>query len=101
MPAESEWKALSHPKGDLAYHVTDWDGVKPQALVWLPKLHGLSVAKENKKIRRTLFCFWTGDNELPVRQQSLTSLRSSGLEVTLVTPQSLSDYIELDSLHPS
>lgn len=36
-----------------------------------------------------------------VRQQSLTSLRSSGLEVTLITPQNLADYIEPDSLHPS
>ena len=49
-----------------------------------------------------LFAFWTGDNLLPpMRTQSVQSLGFSGLDVHLVTPQNLKEYIGKPDLHPA
>ena len=49
-------------------------------------------------VKRTIFCFWTGDNEMPVnRKHAFDVLVSkSGVDVCLVTNKNLNDYI-LDS----
>jgi len=46
------------------------------------------------KIKRRLFCFWTGDNEMSdTRKACLESLTNTGLEVTLITPANLKEWI--------
>lgn len=50
-----------------------------------------------------VYCFWTGDNELPPnRLESLETMRKNiGVEVRLVTPETLPDYVLPDfPLHP-
>ncbi len=48
-----------------------------------------------KKVEKVLYCFWTGNNPLtPNRENSLKNLiHNSGVEVKLVTPENLPDYI--------
>ncbi len=52
------------------------------------------------KVDRVIYCFWTGDNEMSEnRKKGYESLvKSSGVEVKLITPQNLNDYILPD--HP-
>ena len=54
---------------------------------------------------RTVFCFWTGDNELtPGRQAGMESIRAHNpdLDVVLVTPQNLDEYVVPGHpLHPA
>lgn len=53
-------------------------------------------------MERKLYCFWTGENEIPpIRQASIDSMTNSGLKVVLVTPDSLHDYISKKDLHQS
>lgn len=54
---------------------------------------------------RRLFLLWTGDNEIPLnRRTGITSIRevNPDLEVVLVTPESLADWVVPDHpLHPT
>lgn len=47
------------------------------------------------KVERTIWCFWTGSNEMSEnRKRGYKSLiDNSGIEIKLITPQNLSDYI--------
>ena len=57
------------------------------------------LARENSQrivrpVPRTLYCAWTGNNEMSSdRKACLETLRQSGLNVVLITPQNLSLYI--------
>ena len=58
----------------------------------------------NHHIQRTIFCFWTGDNEMSDnRKQSIDELNAkSGCTVVLIKPDNLSSYILKDHpLHPA
>lgn len=48
-----------------------------------------------KKVDRVIYIFWTGDNEItPNRLEGINSLESvSGVEVKLITPKNLPEYI--------
>lgn len=48
-----------------------------------------------KKVDRVIYIFWTGDNEItPNRLEGIKSLESvSGVEVKLITPKNLPEYI--------
>lgn len=52
-------------------------------------------SSDNKKATEVIYCFWTGDNEItPNREKSLKSMRQNcGVEIKLITPQNLSQYI--------
>lgn len=53
-------------------------------------------------MQRRLFCFWTGENEIPeIRRTSIESLSKTGLEVHLVTKGRLGEYIDTANLHPA
>jgi hypothetical protein len=53
-------------------------------------------------MERKLFCFWTGDNEIPVvRARSIDSLPNSGLEVYLITNDTVGEYLSEGDLHPA
>jgi len=53
-------------------------------------------------VDKKIFCFWTGENEVPeIRQKSVQSLSNSGLEVCLVTSQTLENYVPEADLHPT
>ncbi|MGI9252585.1 MAG: hypothetical protein ACR2J8_02470, partial [Thermomicrobiales bacterium] len=49
---------------------------------------------------RTVYCFWTGENEMPSqRLESLETIRqNAGCEVVLVTPDNLADFL-VEPLH--
>lgn len=49
-----------------------------------------------KHVDRVIYIFWTGENEItPNRLEGINSLEKvSGVEVKLITPQNLSDYIK-------
>lgn len=55
-----------------------------------------------KNIDRVIYIFWTGNNEIPPnRLVGIKSLEKvSGVEVKLITPQSLRDYIKEDDPLP-
>lgn len=51
---------------------------------------------------RKLFVFWTGDNPMSEnRARSLEHMAATGLDLVLVTPQSLGDFVPEGHLHPS
>lgn len=51
------------------------------------------------RIMNKLYCFWTGDNDLtPNRIRCLETMKNSGLDVTLVTPKNLQDFL-IEPLH--
>lgn len=53
-------------------------------------------------IQRKIFCFWTGDNEIPeIRRRGVESLADSGLEVVLITNRNLHEFIPQEKLHPA
>jgi hypothetical protein len=53
-------------------------------------------------MERKLFCFWTGDNAIPVaRARSIDSLSNSGLEVCLITNDTIGEYLSECDLHPA
>jgi len=53
-------------------------------------------------MQRKIFCFWTGDNDIPeIRMESIESFAKSGLELCLVTNDNLHEYINKDDLHPA
>lgn len=56
----------------------------------------------DKQIDRVIYIFWTGDNEItPYRLEGIKSLEKvSGVEVKLITPKNLSDYIKDDDPLP-
>jgi hypothetical protein len=62
-------------------------------------------AGQTNQLEKVIYCFWTGENELtPNRKARLESLMSAnrGIEVRLVTPHSLPDFILADEpLHLS
>lgn len=72
---------------------------------WQPELcpdspqHGalaLPARPDVAEVPRRIFCFWTGDNPLtPNRERCLTDLRANDpeVEVILVTPENLADWI--------
>jgi mannosyltransferase OCH1-like enzyme len=68
--------------------------------------HTIPLERETTEpVPRRIFCFWTGDNQIPaIRLASLDSMRSVNpdVDVVLVTPADLPDW-ELDShpLHPA
>lgn len=49
----------------------------------------------NNKVKEVIYCFWTGINEMSEnRKESLNDLyKFSGVEVLLITPNNLKDYI--------
>lgn len=50
---------------------------------------------------KALFTFWTGDNPMSeARRKCLNSLTRSGLDVYLVTPETLKEY-EVEPFHPA
>lgn len=56
------------------------------------------------KVDRIIYCFWTGDNEMSEnRKRGFQSLiENSGIEVVLITPKNLHEYILPDHpLHPA
>ena len=55
-----------------------------------------------KHVDRVIYIFWTGDNEItPNRVEGIKSLEKvSGVDVKLITPQNLSDYIKEDDPLP-
>ena len=55
-----------------------------------------------KKVNRVIFIFWTGDNAItPNRLEGIKSLeRVSGVEVKLITPHNLPEYIKEDDPLP-
>ncbi len=56
------------------------------------------------KVERVIWCFWTGDNEMSEnRKRGYESLvKNSGVEVRLITPENLPEYILPEyPLHPS
>src|SRR5690606_19409780 len=56
------------------------------------------------KVEKVIYCFWTGDNEMSEnRKRGYQSLvENSGVEVKLITPKNLPDYILPDyPLHPA
>lgn len=55
-----------------------------------------------KHVDRVIYIFWTGDNEItPNRLVGIKSLEKvSGVEVKLITPKNLSDYIKEDDPLP-
>lgn len=55
-----------------------------------------------KYVDRVIYIFWTGDNEITAnRLEGIKSLEKvSGVEVKLITPQNLSDYIKEDDPLP-
>ncbi|TDX84730.1 capsular polysaccharide synthesis protein [Epilithonimonas xixisoli] len=56
------------------------------------------------KVDRVIYCFWTGDNEMSEnRRKGYESLaQNSGVEVRLITPQNLQNYILPEHpLHPA
>ena len=56
----------------------------------------------NEKINRTIYIFWTGDNEItPNRLKGIESLQKNcGVKVQLITPNNLNDYIVKDDPLP-
>ena len=47
-----------------------------------------------ERINEKLYCFWTGKNEMTEnRKRNIETLRWSGLDVKLVTPDNLNDYL--------
>lgn len=61
-----------------------------------------SIRNLRQKVNRVIYIFWTGNNEIPPnRLMGINSLEKiSGVEVKLVTPQSLPDYIINDDPLP-
>lgn len=63
------------------------------------------AAGASQSLPRIIYCFWTGNNELTVnRRAALNSLilRNDGIEIRLVTPQSLPEFILPEApLHPA
>lgn len=56
------------------------------------------------KVDKVIYCFWTGDNEMSEnRKRGYQSLiENSGIEVRLITPKNLNNYILPDyPLHPA
>ncbi len=56
------------------------------------------------KVDRIIYCFWTGENEMSEnRKKGFESFaKNSGIEVKLITPKNLSEYILPDyPLHPA
>jgi hypothetical protein len=53
-----------------------------------------------QQLKKVLYCFWTGDNEMtPNRRRSIDALKSNtGVQVILITPETLPQYILPD--HP-
>jgi len=54
-------------------------------------------------MQRRIFCFWTGNNPLSDRRRAnLAALRAgTGVEVVLVTPRNLHDFLPATQLHPA
>ena len=51
-----------------------------------------------EKINEKLYCFWTGNNEMTEnRKRNIETLQWSGLDVQLVTPDNLNDYLLNDA----
>ncbi|MES1936614.1 hypothetical protein [Salinisphaera hydrothermalis] len=49
-----------------------------------------------------LYCFWLGDNSMsPARRSALDSLTQTGLDVQLVTPDNLDDFVPPAKRHPA
>ena len=64
---------------------------------------GLEYSDElEKHVKRVIYIFWTGDNEItPNRFEGIKSLeRVSGVEVNLITPKNLTEYIIEDDPLP-
>ncbi len=55
---------------------------------------------ENNNKYRKLYCFWTGTNSMSTnRKRCFETLVNTGLEVILITPYNLNNYIK-EPLHP-
>ena len=51
-----------------------------------------------ERINEKLYCFWTGNNEMTEnRKRNIETLQWSGLDVQLVTPDNLNDYLLNDA----
>lgn len=63
----------------------------------------IKAASNKSEVRNTIFCFWTGKNEMSDnRKRGIQSLhKKTGVSVTLITPDNLQEYILKDyPLHP-
>jgi hypothetical protein len=65
------------------------------------KLPSVDIVPVSMIAPARLFCFWTGDNNMsPARERCFHTLKVSELEVVLVTPKNLAEYIKTP-LHPA
>lgn len=56
----------------------------------------------NGKRMSNIYVFWTGTNEMTEnRKESLASMRDSGLNVRVILPENLNEYIDESKLHPA
>lgn len=57
------------------------------------------IKRENLKIERVIYCFWTGNN--PMSENRIRGLKSleekTGIKVKLITPKNLENYVLQDS----
>lgn len=70
---------------------------------FLEEPYGFPYSEDlDKQIDRVIYIFWTGDNEItPNRLEGIRSLEKvSGVEVKLITPQNLHEYIKMDDPLP-
>jgi hypothetical protein len=57
-------------------------------------LNRINKNNENFENKPKLYCFWTGDNPLTEnRKRNLKTLKNTGFDVVLVTPENLKQYI--------
>lgn len=66
--------------------------------------HLIYQTGSSKKAEEVIYCFWTGDNEMPKNRRLayLELVNISGCEVKLITPQNLQNYVLKDHpLHPA
>lgn len=97
------------------YKSRDWWRVKRQTLFPYRfdknRYPGFFLANDHEiysnltsKVEKVIYCFWTGDNEMSEnRKKGYESLvKNSGIEVKLITPKNLGEYILPEyPLHPA
>ena len=100
---------------DILYNLRNWYRIKRQ--FWFPYKYYKEKYPElflnndfqpfkdiDSKVDKTIYCFWTGDNEMSDnRKRGYQSLiECSGVDVKLITPKNLNDYLLPDyPLHPA
>lgn len=83
-----------------AYHRRFPQRLRPSDLSGTFADHTIEVEVDPGPVDRTIYCFWTGDNDLsPNRVAALEALREAnpGIDVELVTPDTLPRYLHPDA----